>query len=296
MTEQRQATVRWWYRMCCNGSSPRPPHKKKLVVHAAAGALGRRGPTSPVGTAQSNCHFPTCRFVKGLLGSRLGLLQRADAHLSCTQRCSEREPPSGRWRPITDWDYSAGSDDHPSATDAWTAPPAQAVTEHRAYGPPTSGRDSQAVTKPRHCADALAMMALVCFGWSHRRQCSTTAPVMPRRTGSTRADRAERLALAKLADIGTLLRQARIVNAADQRAVAMKFAFHRRSDLSLSWLSCPSVATTFIHIDAVLQLTEAAMLGARALAPSRHAGALHRSIKARPDTAAPGASRFYPVR
>ena len=221
------------------------------MVHAAAGALGRRGPTSPIGTAQSNRHFPTCRFVKGPFGSRLGLLQRADAHLSCTQRCSEREPPSGPWHPITVWDYArqgswtiALHQTMPTASRAQF----QAVIEHlEALGLALSWarRSSGGLTCAVIAADALAMMALVCFldgpfgvnALDHRTRHATQNWIDAGRS------RGEARPLAKLADIGTLLRRAthRSRMLPISKAVAMKVrTFHQRRDLSRSWLGCPA--------------------------------------------------------
>jgi len=135
-------------------------------------------------------------------------------------------------------------------------------------------RLSGALTCAVIAADALASMALVCFldgpfGVNALDQRTRHATQNWINAGRSRG---EARPLAKLADIGTLLRRAthRSRMLPISTAVAMKVrAFRRRRDLSRSWLGCnaPSPGDVYSDIDAILQLTEAAMLGQRVLWP-----------------------------
>ena len=78
--------------------------------------------------------------------------------------------------------------------------------------------------------------------------------------------------MARLADIGTLLRRAmhRSRMLPISKVVAMKVGtFHQRRDLSRSWLGYPasSPGDVYSDIDAVLQLTEAAMRDSACFGP-----------------------------
>ena len=169
-------------------------------------------------------------------------------------------------------------DDHAPSDDADRKPAQfQAVTEHlEALGLALSWarRSSGGLTCAVIAADALAMMALVCFldgpigvnALDHRTRHATQNWIDAGRS------RGEARPLAKLADIGTLLRRAthRSRMLPISKAVAMKVrTFHQRRDLSRSWLGCPapSPGDVYSDIDAILQLTEAAMLGQRVLWP-----------------------------
>ena len=135
-------------------------------------------------------------------------------------------------------------------------------------------RSSGALTCAVIAADALASMALLCFldgpfgvnALDHRTRHATQNWINAGRS------RGEARPLARLADIGTLLRRAthRSRMLPISKAVAMKVrTFHQRRDLSRPWLGYPasSPGDVYPDIDAVLQLTEAAMLGQRVLWP-----------------------------
>ena len=169
-------------------------------------------------------------------------------------------------------------DDRAPSEDAYRKPGQfQTVIEHlEALGVALSWarRSSGGLTYAVIAADTLATMALVCFldgpigvnALDHRTRHATQNWIDAGRS------RGEARPLAKLADIGTLLRRAthRSRMLPISKGVAMKVrTFHRRRDLWRSWLGCPvsSPGDVYSDIHAILQLTEAAMLGPRLLWP-----------------------------
>jgi hypothetical protein len=149
----------------------------------------------------------------------------------------------------------------------------QAVIEHLealAVALSWARRSSSGLTHAVIAADALATMALVCFldGPNsvsaldhHTRHATQNWIDAGRSRGETRP-------LAKIADIGTLLRRAthrsRMLPISTIVAIKVR-TLHQRRDLSQSWLGCPasSPGDVFSDVDAILELTEAAMLGER---------------------------------
>ena len=135
-------------------------------------------------------------------------------------------------------------------------------------------RSSGGLTCAVIAADALAMIALVCFldgpfgvnALDHSTRHATQNWIDAGRS------RGEVRPPMKLADIGTLLRRAthRSRMLPISQAVAMKVRrFHQSRDLSRSVLGCPTTSPGALYsdIEAILRLTEAAMLGQRVLWP-----------------------------
>ena len=164
-------------------------------------------------------------------------------------RCSEREPPSGPWRPTTSGIIHVRA--HGRSRSIGRCRPQAGTVPGGDRAPGGSGPRSvlgatvKRCTKLRRdCGGCSRLMARVCFldgpvgvnALDHRTRHATQNWIDAGRS------RGEPRPLAKLADIGTLLRRAtHQPDAADQQGSRNEGrTFHQRRDLSRSWLGCPA--------------------------------------------------------